>query len=362
MDDTKNQAKPVVGFLVMAFTDEKAGDEALKAMQAAKQQKKFYFENAAVIRQDAAGKVHYHETGDMSTGKGASVGALVGGVIGIFGGPAGVALGATLGAGAGAAIASRDTGFRDESLKTVGQAMKPGTSAVAAITSLTFLQEVQKQVKKEEIHPFVEGLSAKISARLNEGRNVALGILLMEAGLVYKEVAVDEKSAEVISLAITDEAVAAGAAVITADRVDYGVVAATSESTVMERGTVTPEGAVVVTAVALPEKTPEKALEGPKPAAPALQKPVQTAEPGKEPTTPAPKASAQKAAPAKPAPKKASKPAPKKTVKKAKPAKKASKPAPKKTAKKAKPTKKAAKPAPKKTAKKAPAKKSSKKK
>ena len=84
MNDTKNQGTPAVGFLVMAFTDEKAGDEALKAMQAAKQQKQFYFENAAVIRQDTAGKVHYHETGDMKTGKGAGVGALIGGVIGIF--------------------------------------------------------------------------------------------------------------------------------------------------------------------------------------------------------------------------------------------------------------------------------------
>ena len=104
------QAVPAVGFLVVAFTDENAADQALDAMKAAKKQQQFYFENAAVIRQDAQGKVHYHETGDMSAGKGAGIGALVGGVLGILGGPAGVALGAGVGAAVGGAIAAPDKG------------------------------------------------------------------------------------------------------------------------------------------------------------------------------------------------------------------------------------------------------------
>jgi uncharacterized membrane protein len=352
MNDTKNQGTPAVGFLVMAFTDETSGDEALKAMQAARQQKQFYFENAAVIRQDPTGKVHYHETGDMKTGKGAGVGALIGGVIGIFGGPPGVALGASTGAAVGAAVAHGDYGFRDESLKTVGKAMKPGTSAVAAITNVAFLRDLQKQADVESIQAFVDKLAAEISAKLNEGKNIALGILLSESGLVFKEVAVDEHSAEVIGLAITDEAVIAGGAVATADQVDYQVMVATPQAVMTETGTVTKEGAVIVddvvtkegesvlvTAV-LPEAAAVKAIEAPKPA------------------TPAPKPAVKKAAPVK----KAAKPAPKKTAKKAAPAKKTAKQAPKKTAKKVAPAKKTAKPAPKKTAKKAaPAKKSNKK-
>ena len=376
MNDTTIQGTPAVGFLIMAFTDEKAGDEALKAMQAAKQQKQFYFENAAVIRQDTAGKVHYHETGDMKTGKGAGVGALIGGVIGIFGGPAGVALGATTGAAVGAAAAHRDSGFRDESLKTVGQAMKPGTSAVAAITNVAFLRDLQKQADVDSIRAFVDKLAAEISSKLNEGKNVALGILLSESGLVFKEVAVDENSAEVIGLAITDEAVVAGAAVMTADRMDYGVMVATPQAVMTETGTVTKEGAVivndvvtkegesvVVTAV-LPEAAVVKVIEAPKPAQPAQKPAAEKAKPAKKTAKPAPKKPAKKSVPAKKAPKKpAKKAAPaKKAVKK-----KSAKPAPKKAVKKAAPAKKAvkkkpAKPAPKKAAKKtAPVKKSSKK-
>ncbi|NJN84931.1 MAG: DUF1269 domain-containing protein [Caldilineaceae bacterium] len=146
MSTSENQGIAAVGFLVMAFLDENAADQALNAMKDAKKQQQFYFEDAAVIRQDAKGKVHYHETGDMSTGKGAGIGALVGGVLGILGGPAGVALGAGAGAAVGAALSAGDKGFRNESLGTVGLALKPSTSAVAAITSHDFMRAVQQQV------------------------------------------------------------------------------------------------------------------------------------------------------------------------------------------------------------------------
>jgi uncharacterized membrane protein len=245
-DTTTTQEVAGVGFLVMAFTEETAGDEALKAMQTARKQQQFYFENAAVIRQDAAGKVHYKETGDMRTGQGAGVGALIGGMFGILGGPAGVALGAGAGAAIGAAAAKHDAGFKDESLKTVGIALKPDTSAVMAITSDDFLKALQQQVPVENIRQFVSSLAAEISDRLAEGKNLALGILLTEAGLAYKELAVDENSAQVIGVVVTKDAVVVGAAVATADQVDYQAAAATQDGAVVEAGTATKDGALIV--------------------------------------------------------------------------------------------------------------------
>ena len=159
------QGVPAVGFLVMAFTDEYAADQALDAMKAAKKQKQFYFEDAAVIKQDPQGKVKYHETGEMSTGKGASIGALVGGVLGVLAGPAGVVVGAGAGAAVGAAISSADKGFKNESLGTIGVALKPGTSAIAAITSHDFLKAVQQQVPIEDIRTIVSNVAAEISAQ-----------------------------------------------------------------------------------------------------------------------------------------------------------------------------------------------------
>jgi uncharacterized membrane protein len=230
-----------VGFLVMAFKDVKAGDEALKAMKEAKKKHEFYFEEAAVIVQDAEGKITYKETGDMKAGKGAGAGALIGGIIGVLGGPVGILAGSSAGAALGAMAAKGDAGFRDESLKMVGMGLEPGTSAVVAITSSAFLKAVQKQVKVDEIREFVSNLASEISTRLNEGKSVALGIILAETGLAFKEVAVGEDTAEVVGLAITNEGVLAGAITATGDRVDFVVAGASAEGAVMAAGTITEE-------------------------------------------------------------------------------------------------------------------------
>lgn len=241
-----------VGFLVMAFNDEKAADQALDALKQAKKQKQFYFEDAAVIRQDAKGKVHYHETGDMGTKKGAGIGALVGGVLSLLGGPIGLAVGAGIGALAGAAAASVDSGFRNESLNMVGVALKPETSALVVITSHAFLRAVQKQVPIDQIREAVSNLAAELSANLAEKKDVAIGILLSEAGLAVKKIAVNEESAEVVGAVITAEGIVAGAAVVTAEGAAYQVTAATAEGAVTEAGVITEEGAVIVDAVVVP--------------------------------------------------------------------------------------------------------------
>jgi uncharacterized membrane protein len=248
------QPTAAVGFLVLAFLDDTAADQALDAMKEAKRQKQFYFEDAAVIRQDVQGKVHYHETGDMSTGKGAGIGALVGGILGILGGPVGVAIGAGAGAAVGAAIGSIDSGFRDESLRTVGVALKPGTSALAAITSHDFLRAVQQQVPIDQIRRAVGNLSAELSARLRENKNVAIGLLLTEQGLAIKEIAANEETAEVVGAVLTADTAVFGAGVVTKEGAAYQIVGATAEGAVAEAGVITNEGAEVVDVVALPEE------------------------------------------------------------------------------------------------------------
>ena len=124
--------------------------------------------------------------------------------------------------------------------------MKPGTSALTAITSHAFLKALQQQVSEAEIQSAVSNLAAEISSKLGEGKNVALGILVTGEGIALKEIASDENSTEVVGLVVTDDAVVAGAAVITKDEVDYEIGVATAEGTVVEAGVVTAEGAVIV--------------------------------------------------------------------------------------------------------------------
>jgi uncharacterized membrane protein len=266
------QAIAGVGFLVMAFTDETSADQVLDAMKQAKKQGQFYFEEAAVIRQDQNGKVHYKETGDMKTGKGAGIGAVVGGVLGILGGPAGVVLGAGAGAAIGGALAHPDKGFRDESLNTLGVALMPGNSAVAAITSSEFLKAMREEVPVENVRATVANMSTEISNELAQGRDVAIGILLTEEGLAIKKIAADENTAEVVGAVITDSAIVAGAAVVTPEGAAYKVGVVTAEGAVVEAGVITDEGAAVVDAVALPE---DAAAEAPAAEAPAAEKPAE---------------------------------------------------------------------------------------
>ena len=254
MSSSEQQGIPAVGFFVAAFVDENFADQALNAMKDAKRQQEFYFEDAAVIRQDTHGKVHYHETGDMSGGKGAGIGALVGGVIGILAGPAGIAVGAGAGAAIGAAVAGvSDGGFKNENLQTIGVALMPGTSAVAVITSHDFLEAVQQQVPIADLRTIVSNLSTEISTLLAANKNAAIGLLLTPDGLAVKEIAADEESAQVVGALITGEGVVAGAATITADGVAYEVLGATADGMAAEEGVITDEGAVVADVVDVPQ-------------------------------------------------------------------------------------------------------------
>lgn len=190
----------VVGILVAAFPEETSAEQALKVLKEAKQLKYVYFEDAATIRQDAEGGVHYHETGDMGTGKGAGVGALIGGVIGILGGPAGIVAGAGAGAIIGGAVAHSDAGFNEESLEQLGVALKPATSAIAVTTSDKFLHKVHKQISDADMRTTVSNLSAQLVAQLEQGKNVALGLRHTAEGLTIVEVAVKDKVTELISV------------------------------------------------------------------------------------------------------------------------------------------------------------------
>ena len=82
-EETKNDEGTGIGLLVAAYVDERGADNALAQLKQAKKADQFYYENAAVVRRSAEGKMHTKETGDMSTGKGAGIGALIGGVIGV---------------------------------------------------------------------------------------------------------------------------------------------------------------------------------------------------------------------------------------------------------------------------------------
>ena len=230
-----------VGMFVAAFVDELAAEGALERMKAAKKSGEFYYDDAAVIRCDAKGKVHINETGDMSTGKGAGIGALIGGVIGLLGGPAGVAVGAGAGAAAGALAAHGDAGFDNESLQEIGAALVPGSSAVAATTSKEFVEEVRKQAPHGETLAVARDLASDIRNNLKAGQEVVYSLLLTEVGIAANKVVASDEAVAVFGIAASEGEVVAGQAVVTAEGAAYEAVAATEDEAVYEAGVIVPE-------------------------------------------------------------------------------------------------------------------------
>ena len=236
-DQTTSEGVAGVGMFVAAFLDEKGAKKALKGMKEAKKSGEFYYDNAAVIRCNEKGKVKIDETGDMSTGKGAGIGALVGGVIGLLGGPIGV----VAGAGAGALAALKDSGFDNDSLKEIGSALPPGTSAIAVTTSRKFVEQVRKQAPHGETLAVARDLASDIRNNLKAGQEVVYSLLLTEEGVAASKVVASDEAVAVFGIAASEEGVVAGQAVVTAEGAAYEAVAATEDEAVYEAGVIVPE-------------------------------------------------------------------------------------------------------------------------
>ena len=66
----------------------------------------------------------------------------------------------------------------------------------------------------------MNGLANEISTRLDEGKNIALGILLTDQGLAIQELAVAENSSQVVNLLVTNKALRTGISAVAAEEVN----------------------------------------------------------------------------------------------------------------------------------------------
>jgi len=253
-EETKNDEVAGVGLFIAAYVDERGADNALDQLKKAKKAEQFYYENAAVVRRNAEGKVHTKETGDMSTGKGAGVGALIGGVIGVLGGPGAVVGGAAVGAAIGGIAAHGDAGFDKHSLKEIGGALPSGTSALVVTTSEDFVKAVRKQAAEGETLTLAKDIAAQINDHLNARQDVLMALILTEEGVAASKVVSSPSEVVVFGIAVTEDAVVVGGAVATEEGVAYKVAGATEEGAVVESGVATEDGAVVVDAVVIHEE------------------------------------------------------------------------------------------------------------
>ena len=237
---TTSEAAVGVGMFVAAFLSDDTAKAVRKRMKKAKKKGVFYYENVAVISCKEKGKFKVKESGDMSTGKGAGIGALVGGVVGLLAGPAGVAWGLVIGGGSGALAALRDSGFEDESLKELGSALPPGTSAIAVTTSQVFIEEVRRRAQAGNTLSAARDLASDIRTNLLAGHEVLYSLAITDEGFTANKVVASDEAVAVFGVGATDEGVVAGGAVATEDGAAYKVGAATEDAAAVEAGVVVP--------------------------------------------------------------------------------------------------------------------------
>jgi len=204
--DTSNIPVQVV---VAAFNDEKAADEALSELKAAKWAGLIGIQDAAVIRKDEKGRLHIKETGDWGGGKGAAAGAVIGGVIGLVTGPGAILVGAAGAVIGGLAAKLRDSGFPNDRLEKLGEGLEPGTSAIVAVIEHKWVQQLEREMEEAGADVLTEAIAADIAEQMEAGREVYYTAVSSEEGVVGERIVTGDDQEETNTFVATAEGFAA---------------------------------------------------------------------------------------------------------------------------------------------------------
>ncbi len=196
-----------VQLVIAAFQDEQSAKQALQILKQAQREKLIKINDAAVLRKDAKGKLHIKETADMGGGKGAALGGVAGAAIGLIAGPA-LLVPAAVGALVGGLTAKlRDSGFSDERLKTLGENLKPGSSAIVAVVEHRWVAEVEKAMAEAGADAMTAALGADIAEQLEAGHQVAYTAISSDQGFGAARIASGEDSLEAGQVVVDDSGV-----------------------------------------------------------------------------------------------------------------------------------------------------------
>jgi uncharacterized membrane protein len=158
--------------IVVAFPGEDTADQVLNRLQALQKEHLIDLEDACVVVRDRNGKVHVKQAVNLvglEAASGGAFGALWGTLIGLlFLNPlAGLLTGAAFGAGAGALSGMlSDYGINDDFIRSLGDTLEPGTSALFVLVRRATLDKVLPEVRPFGGQVIRTSLSTEQEARL----------------------------------------------------------------------------------------------------------------------------------------------------------------------------------------------------
>jgi uncharacterized membrane protein len=163
--------------VIGVFNDDYGATSALEMLKGAQKEGRFRIEDAAVLQRLQDGTLKISEVvGDMHGGKGALFGGVSGAVIGVLAGPVGLAAGVGALAG-GLAAKLRDSGFKDEKLRKLGESLTPGTSALIVLADFHHFAEIEKYLANAGGDLLTERIRSDIADHLQSGRDIAYSAL-----------------------------------------------------------------------------------------------------------------------------------------------------------------------------------------
>ena len=158
--------------IVVAFPGEDTADQVLNKLQALQKEHLIDMEDACVVVRDRNGKVHVKQAVNLvglEAASGGAFGAFWGTLIGLlFLNPlAGLLTGAAFGAGAGALSGMlSDYGINDDFIRSLGETLEPGTSALFVLVRRATLDKVLPEVRPFGGKVIRTSLSTEQEARL----------------------------------------------------------------------------------------------------------------------------------------------------------------------------------------------------
>jgi uncharacterized membrane protein len=158
--------------IVVAFPGEDTADQVLNRLQALQKEHLIDLEDACVVVRDRHGKVHVKQAVNLvglEAASGGAFGAMWGTLIGLlFLNPlAGLLTGAAFGAGAGALSGMlSDYGINDDFIRSLGDTLEPGTSALFVLVRRATLDKVLPEVRPFGGQVIRTSLSTEQEARL----------------------------------------------------------------------------------------------------------------------------------------------------------------------------------------------------
>ncbi len=163
--------------VIGVFGDDYGATAALESLKSGQNNGRFRIVDAAVLQRSQDGTLKISEVvGDMHGGKGAVFGGVSGAVIGLLAGPVGWMTG--IGALAGGLAAKlRDSGFKDERLRKLGESLTAGTSALIVLADYRSFAEIEKDLANAGADLLTERIRHDIADELQSGRDIAYSAL-----------------------------------------------------------------------------------------------------------------------------------------------------------------------------------------